>query len=130
MVDSEGRYSTERQDSAQSVILYDYSEVRFSAERFKELSISGRRFCSSPDQSIEACQFLHDETEVPVIFKDSFIAGGHCFLKLVPLSRLWSGKWWARFSLVDHQGRVSHVDVTAPGESDRGPGHGDSDSGP
>ncbi|KAF3540035.1 hypothetical protein F2Q69_00022327 [Brassica cretica] len=51
----------------------------------------------------------------------------HCFLKLVPLSRSWSGKWWARFSLVDHQGRVSHVDVTAPGESDRGPGHGDSD---
>ncbi|KAF2558231.1 hypothetical protein F2Q68_00015278 [Brassica cretica] len=49
---------------------------------------------------------------------------GHCFLKLVPLSRSWSGKWWARFSLVDHQGRVSHVDVTAPGESDRGPGHG------
>ncbi|KAF2617604.1 hypothetical protein F2Q68_00040199 [Brassica cretica] len=28
---------------------------------------------------------------------------------------------------LDHQGRVSHVDVTAPGESDRGPGHGDSD---
>ncbi|KAF2583952.1 hypothetical protein F2Q70_00035688 [Brassica cretica] len=27
----------------------------------------------------------------------------------------------------DHQDRVSHVDVTAPGESNRGPGHGDSD---
>ncbi|KAF3540138.1 hypothetical protein F2Q69_00020344 [Brassica cretica] len=54
----------------------------------------------------------------------------HCFLKLVPLSRSWSGKWWARFSLVDHQGRVSHVDVTAPGESDRGLGHGDSDCRP
>ncbi|KAF2553499.1 hypothetical protein F2Q68_00033681 [Brassica cretica] len=26
-----------------------------------------------------------------------------------------------------HQGRVSHMDVAAPGESDRGPGHGDSD---
>ncbi|KAF3589989.1 hypothetical protein F2Q69_00029047 [Brassica cretica] len=54
----------------------------------------------------------------------------HCFLKLVPLSQSWSGKWWARFSLVDHQGQVSHVDVTAPGESDRGPGHGESDRGP
>ncbi|KAF3534075.1 hypothetical protein DY000_02039646 [Brassica cretica] len=28
---------------------------------------------------------------------------------------------------LDHQDRVSHVDVTAPGESNRGPGHGDSD---
>ncbi|KAF3557545.1 hypothetical protein F2Q69_00013738 [Brassica cretica] len=56
-----------------------------------------------------------------------FPSRGHLFLKLVPLSRPRSGKWWARFSLVDHQGRVSHVDVTAPGESDRGPGHGDSD---
>ncbi|KAF2560776.1 hypothetical protein F2Q70_00015770 [Brassica cretica] len=54
----------------------------------------------------------------------SGVSSGHWFLKLVPLSRSWSGKWWARFSLVDHQGRVSHVDVTAPGESDRGPGHG------
>ncbi|KAF3594335.1 hypothetical protein DY000_02027483 [Brassica cretica] len=69
MVDSEGRYSTEKQDSVQSVILYDCeisqsSEVQYSAGRFEELSRSGRRFCQRPDQSVEACQFLHEEAEV------------------------------------------------------------------
>ncbi|WZZ52681.1 hypothetical protein YC2023_052788 [Brassica napus] len=75
MVDSEGRYSTEKQDSVQSEVLYrersvpqvqisQSSEVRYSTGRFEELSRSGRRFCPSPDQSVEACQFLHDEAEV------------------------------------------------------------------
>ncbi|KAF3608954.1 hypothetical protein DY000_02047956 [Brassica cretica] len=111
-----------RQRSVPRVQISQSSEVRYSAGRFEELSISGRRFCSSPDQSIEA--FFSDQPA------ESRLEHCHCFLKLVPLSRSWSGKWLARFSLVDHQGRVSHVDVTAPGESDRGPGHGDSDSGP
>ncbi|KAF3526636.1 hypothetical protein F2Q69_00048285 [Brassica cretica] len=48
----------------------------------------------------------------------------HCFLK-------WSCRGLESGGLsltwLDHQGRVSHVDVTAPGETDRGPGHGDSD---
>ncbi|KAF3589991.1 hypothetical protein F2Q69_00029042 [Brassica cretica] len=35
-----------------------------AAGRFEELSRSGRRFCPSPDQSAEACQFHHDEAEV------------------------------------------------------------------
>ncbi|KAF2558238.1 hypothetical protein F2Q68_00015277 [Brassica cretica] len=75
MVDSEGRYSTEKQDSVQAEVLSrersvprvqisQSSEGRYSTGRFEELSRSGRRFCPSPDQSVEACQFLHDEAEV------------------------------------------------------------------
>ncbi|KAF3552599.1 hypothetical protein DY000_02006913 [Brassica cretica] len=65
----------------------------------------------------------HCETENLVMV---LLLASHCFLKLKPLSQSWSRKWWARFSLVDHQGQVSHVDMTTPGESGRGPGHGDS----
>ena len=50
--------------------------------------------------------------------------------QMVPLSRSWSESGGLGLTWLDHQGRVSHVDVTAPGESDRGPGHGDSDWGP
>ncbi|KAF3594225.1 hypothetical protein DY000_02024382 [Brassica cretica] len=53
-----------RERSVPRVQISQSSEVRYSAGRFEELSRSGRRFCLSPDQSVEACQFLHDEAEV------------------------------------------------------------------
>ncbi|KAF3495312.1 hypothetical protein DY000_02052801 [Brassica cretica] len=45
------------------------SNARYSTGKSEELSRSLRRFCPSPDQSVEACQFLHGEAEVPVTWK-------------------------------------------------------------
>ncbi|KAF3585523.1 hypothetical protein F2Q69_00026186 [Brassica cretica] len=53
-----------RERSVPRVQISQSSEVRYSTGRFEELSRSGRRFCPSPNQSVEACQFLHDEAEV------------------------------------------------------------------
>ncbi|KAF3485757.1 hypothetical protein F2Q69_00057559 [Brassica cretica] len=53
-----------RERSVPRVQISQSSEVRYSTGRFEELSRSGRRFCPSPDQSVETCQFLHDEAEV------------------------------------------------------------------
>ncbi|KAG5407886.1 hypothetical protein IGI04_014005, partial [Brassica rapa subsp. trilocularis] len=43
-------------------VLNSRSSTRYSAGKSEELSRSWRRFC--PDQCVEACQFLHGETEV------------------------------------------------------------------
>ncbi|KAF3495313.1 hypothetical protein DY000_02052800 [Brassica cretica] len=40
------------------------SNARNSTGKSDELSRSLRRFCPSPDQSVEACQFLHGEADV------------------------------------------------------------------
>ncbi|KAF2551766.1 hypothetical protein F2Q68_00037536 [Brassica cretica] len=67
MVDSEGRYSTEKQDSVQSVILYDCEFHGFRSVKVLKFDTppGGSKKCPEAEGgSVEACQFLHDEAEV------------------------------------------------------------------
>lgn len=50
--------------------------------------------------------------------------------QMVPLSRSCLESCELGLTWFDHQGRVSHLDLKTPGESDRGLGNGDSDGGP
>ncbi|KAF3604444.1 hypothetical protein F2Q69_00034953 [Brassica cretica] len=59
------------------------------------------RFCQVEISSVQSSQVVHwvlaKSSPINQLLID--IEHCHCFLKLVPLSRSWSEKWWARFSL-------------------------------